>query len=471
MTNSHNSGQKNEMPSEIKQSKYPKVSVYIASHNYGRFLEQAIESVLRQHYLNWELLVIDDGSTDETDEIMRLYASHPKIKTYKTQNIGLPSVANFALSQAMGEYIIRLDGDDIFDENILLVLASYLDANKDCALVFSDYYLVDEGGEVLSHERRHKLSEINHVNDMPPNGACTLVRVEILKSLGGYREDLGAQDGFDLWAKIRNTHDVFNVNLPLFHYRRHGNNLTNKSSHIFAARRTIKRDATENILQTCRPILCVIPCRKNYDFRTDLWASKLGGRSLLHRKIEICLSSNLFNKVIVASDDHDVLDVLGQFSDSRLEFFLRDSSETIRSRSVVNTLKKVSEKYDPTASGITVLSYISSPFASKDSIEESIYTLIFNDADCSLGVVEAKEPIYCRTQFGLKAINQLNTFRTDYDYVYKEANVALATKNINFRSGSLMGPVVVNFLVPAEESFYIDSELKFKIATVIDSNE
>ena len=100
-----------------KVSKAVKVSVYIASYNYGRFLEQAIESVLRQHFSDWELLIIDDGSTDETSKIMQLYANHPKVKLFKLENIGLPAVANFALNKARGEYLIRLDGDDIFDEN------------------------------------------------------------------------------------------------------------------------------------------------------------------------------------------------------------------------------------------------------------------------------------------------------------------------------------------------------------------
>ena len=103
------------------------ISVYIISHNYARYLEDAIESVLRQTIDNWELLLIDDGSTDETPEIISLYRDHPKINTFKTDGIGLPAACNLALNSANGEYLIRLDGDDIFDENILLILSHYLD--------------------------------------------------------------------------------------------------------------------------------------------------------------------------------------------------------------------------------------------------------------------------------------------------------------------------------------------------------
>src|SRR5262245_6069839 len=127
----------------------PKVTVYVVSHNYGRFLPEAIESVLRQHYEDWELLLIDDNSTDNTAEVMRLYESDPRVRIFRTTGIGLPAVANLALREARGDYLIRLDGDDVFDENILFVMTSYLDRHPELALVFPDYYLMDEGGEIF----------------------------------------------------------------------------------------------------------------------------------------------------------------------------------------------------------------------------------------------------------------------------------------------------------------------------------
>ena len=102
----------------MKMNKAPLITVYIASHNYGRYLSDAIESVLRQTVEDWELIIIDDGSTDETPQIVDRYSSHPRISVFCTDNIGLPSVCNLALENAKGKYIIRLDGDDIFDENI-----------------------------------------------------------------------------------------------------------------------------------------------------------------------------------------------------------------------------------------------------------------------------------------------------------------------------------------------------------------
>jgi len=154
----------------------PRITVYVPSRNYGRFLSDAIESVLRQTVDDWELMVIDDGSTDDTSEVMQLYRGHPKISLHRTEGIGLTSVCNFALKRAQGRYVIRLDGDDVFDENILLVLGNHLDRDKSLALVFPDYYLVDPFGKVFAQERRERLYSSNHMLDLPPNGACTLVR-------------------------------------------------------------------------------------------------------------------------------------------------------------------------------------------------------------------------------------------------------------------------------------------------------
>ena len=283
----------------------PLITVYIPSRNYGRFLANAIDSVLRQTYENWELIVIDDASTDSTADVMNLYRGHPQISLHRTSGIGLPAVCNFALSKASGDCIIRLDGDDVFDENILLILGTHLKQNPDVALVFPDYYLVDDFGEIYAHESGRRLYQDNHMLDMPPNGACMLIRKVVLEELGGYRVDLGAQDGFDLWSRIRDRYKSANVSLPLFYYRRHGANLTTNTHRILAARRQIKKDAIRQRLKGSRPVIAVIPCRRNYDFVADLWKREINGRSLLERDIEVCLASDIIDRVVVTCDNPD----------------------------------------------------------------------------------------------------------------------------------------------------------------------
>ena len=183
----------------------PKYSVYIVSHNYGHYVEQAIQSVFEQTETNWELLLIDDGSSDNTSQIFQKYEKNPRIRTFNTNGIGLNAVCNFALNEAFGDYIIRLDGDDYFDENILLVLGNYMSQDSSIGIVYSDHFLVDKDGKKFSYEFTQKINK-NENSIEPPNGACCLIDVAKLKKIGGYNTNLNAQDGLDLWLKMKDHH-------------------------------------------------------------------------------------------------------------------------------------------------------------------------------------------------------------------------------------------------------------------------
>ena len=115
-----------------------KISVYMASYNYADFIEEAINSVIHQTLDDWELIVINDGSTDDTEEVLKQYESNQKIRIIHQQNQGLNITNNIALRLARGEYIMRLDADDYLDENALSVLSDSLDRNKAFDLVFPD---------------------------------------------------------------------------------------------------------------------------------------------------------------------------------------------------------------------------------------------------------------------------------------------------------------------------------------------
>lgn len=448
----------------------PRFTVYVPSHNYGRFLSGAVESVLRQSVQDWELIVIDDGSEDDTARVMQLYRGHPQISLHHTGGIGLPAVCNFALHQARGEYVIRLDGDDVFDENILLVLGNYLDQNQDVALVFPDYYLMDDDGEVFWHERRARLYSEDHMMDAPPNGAGTLVRREALQELGGYREDLGAQDGFDLWSRIHERYKCANINLPLFYYRRHGSNLTTNTQHILMARREIKKDAIRAKLEALRPVIAVIPCRRNYDFEVDLWKQEINGQTLLEREIQVCTRSELFDHIVVACDNPEAERLVRNSADRRLQFFLRNPKDTIRSASIVTTMEKVARHLDPDFEGITTVSYIQTPFVSAGTLEEAVTTLVMSGADSSRGVEEIKSDLYRRTAHGLEIVNRRLELGSRSNILYRDAQTCVATLNRNLRNGSLTGPAIASFEMSSAESFFIGAPEDLAIARISAEN-
>ena len=446
----------------------PKITVYCISHEYGKFLEQAVESVLRQTTDNWELLLIDNASVDKTASVVEYYLNDPRIRAFRLEENGnLPSVCNFALEQAKGDYIMRLDGDDFLDENILLILGNWLDQNPEHNLVFPDYYLVTESGEVFSHQRREKISEKNHLLDVPANGACTMIRAETLKAIGGYREDLGAQDGFDLWSKIFDHRKFANINLPLFFYRRHGRNMTERASVIQDARRKIKLDAIKDHIEKFRPISLVIPCRENYDFTKDVWDASFKQSTLLRHCLSKFLSSKLADNIVVACDNEAVRNVLAEFKDERIIFHLRQKEETFRSAPLASSLEKALQQSDPKKTGTTLVTYCQAPFVSVGTIEEALTTLAMNDADSSLGVEVINEPIYKRDAHGLLKINKQSGFSSDFDQLYRETNCILATRSRNLSKGSLLGSEKALFIVPASENFFIDSRQKLEIAEIL----
>lgn len=443
------------------------VTVYIPSRNYGRFLSDAIESVLRQSLDSWELLLVDDGSADGTGEILARYESDPRVRIFRTGGIGLSGVANLALREARGEYVVRLDADDVLDENALLVLAHHLDRHPEVALVFSDHYLIDEEGAILLHERRHRLFTENHLLDLPPNGAGTMVRRKVLEEIGGYREDLGARDGMDLWTKISRDRKADNVNLPLYFYRRHGQNLTENVSLLLSADRTIKREAIAPLVDAHRPIVAVVPCRRRYDLCPDLWREEVGGRSLLARTLEACAACSLLDEIVVTSDAPEAGEAARAVGDPRIRFVERPVAETQRSRSIVQTLERVARDLVLPPEGTLALSYIQAPFKTTAMLEDAVSNLVLHDVDSAFAVEVMTDPLYRRTPNGLAPINPRRPLSTDFDTIYREAPSVSAVRVRNVLVGSLTGARTAFFPVQRREAFFVDSREDLETARAL----
>ena len=133
----------------------PLVTVYITNFNYGRYIKDSIDSVLNQSFQNFELLIIDDGSTDNSIEIINKYSDNDKIKIIIQDRIGLNATNNIALKQAKGEFIIRLDADDYFENNALEIMIDIIKSNDDVVLMFPDYHIVDDSNSIIRTVRRH----------------------------------------------------------------------------------------------------------------------------------------------------------------------------------------------------------------------------------------------------------------------------------------------------------------------------
>ena len=256
-----------------------------------------------------------------------------------------------------------------------------------------------------------------------------------------------------------------NVNLPLFYYRRHGNNLTKNIVRILSARRQINKDAINEKLKQYYPVIAVIPCRRNFDFVQNLWNIEIGGKTLLERDIEVCLMSDFITKIVVTCDNFEARKTVESFNDQRIEFHLRDEKSTIRSTSLVPTLREITSKYDENYEGITVIRYIQTPFVSSKVLNDAISSLLINEAESSYGVQLVDHELYRRTSNGLETLRRSSTsFKTDFDNIYRDARTFTALKNRNLKFGTIKGFLTSCFEVTADESFFINSIKDIEVA-------
>lgn len=362
-----------------KTSQFPKVSVYIVNHNYGRYFEQAIESLLAQSYDDFEILVVDNGSTDGSREIISRYATHPKVAVLFQENIGLNRTNNVAISRTTGRYIMRLDADDFLHENALANMVAMLDRRPDVGLVFPDYFLVDEQGENMRMIQRHNFDEVT-ILDQPAHGACTMIRRECLEALDGYDESYHCQDGWDIWVRFIQRFGVANIRLPLFYYRQHGASLTRNEERILSTRSEILRKAADQKSQQLDTI-AVIPVRGSITDPNSLALRSLAGKPLLDWTIEAALEADRISRVLITSPDDEVEQHINDRFGDRVAFFKRDWKLALLDISLDQTLTELfsslPEKWR-VFEAIALL-FVESPFRKARYIDTAIDALeVFN---------------------------------------------------------------------------------------------
>ena len=439
----------------------PKVTVYITAHNYGRYLQQAVESVLKQTLQDWELIIINDGSTDETEEVLKAYADHFKIRmVHQETPQGLPISCNNALKLAKGEYFIRLDADDYFDENALLVLSSVLDSRPEAGLVYPDYYHISEDGEMLELVRRKKIDEEAMLLDLPAHGAGTMIRVSALKELNGYNEKIRCQDGYDLWIRFIHKFKVYNVNLPLFYYRRHGTNLTNNVGKILSTRRKIKRDFVRERFKYDMPnVLAIIPARGNC-----MPMKELCGRPMISYTIEEVKKAETINRMAVVTED----DAIARFCLSLgVEVIRRPARlampNTPVEPSIVYALDKLQESagYSP---DIVVMPHINSPLKKAEHIDEAVDTLLIFKTDSAISVCEDRMFHYQHSYNGLEPLFKKRQLRLEKEALYAENGAIYASRREKITSNNFLGEVIGHIEMEDEFSVHVDRDFEFWLA-------
>ncbi len=193
-----------------------KVSCIIPTYNRAIYLKQAIDSVLNQQFDSYELIVVDDGSSDNTASIVNEYGSN--IRYVKQYNRGVSAARNLGLEIARGKYIAYLDSDDLWTPCKLSIQSRFLEQNLDYCLCYTEEIWYRNGIRVNPGKRHRKYSGYIFPKCLPlciisPSSA--MMHKKILEMIGGFNEDLPAAEDYDLWLRITSKFQVYLVPVPL----------------------------------------------------------------------------------------------------------------------------------------------------------------------------------------------------------------------------------------------------------------
>lgn len=452
----------------------PLVTVYITNYNYARFLKQSIESVLNQTFKQYEILIIDDGSTDNSRDIIESYRGYSNIEIIYQQNKGLNITNNIAMRSANGKYLMRLDADDFLVENALELMVSKLESNPDIGLVFPDYYYVDAAGNVTGEERRHNFEEEVSLYDQPAHGACTMVRLSYLINVGGYNENFNCQDGYELWIKFISRYKVTNINTPLFYYRRHSNNLTNNEEKILQTRKEIKELFVRQN-HSLPTTLCVIPVRKTIIGSVNWPLHEVNGKTVLEHKIETCLKTKNIKHVVLSVSDSNVFEfiVRKQNYGSRVTVLQRPDSFAGLNENLYHTMSHALDHLLPTKYEAVVSVSLDYPFTGSDIIDDAINTLVLFNSDTVISVRPDTQMYYQHTGHSLKPILEQDKFtRLEREALYKGAGgIILSKVDSIVRSKRMISGRVSHVVVDRKTAFGVFSDFDFQIFNLLQADQ
>ena len=209
----------------------PRVSVLMTVYNGIPFLEESLKSVLNQTYLDFECVVVDDGSTDGTADLLRQFSERdPRFFIIHRENGGTAAAANQGLAQCSGEYVARMDADDISLPTRLERQVAYLDAHPDCGLVGTQVVpLGDRGiGKSLHLPLDHSsISIALRSGRHAVAHSAIMMRTTLLKQIDGYWKHRLVDD-WDMMLRMSEICQLANMNEVLHHYRIHRGSLNGK---------------------------------------------------------------------------------------------------------------------------------------------------------------------------------------------------------------------------------------------------
>lgn len=200
------------------------ISVVLPVHNGEQFLSESIDSILNQTFTGWELILVNDCSTDMSLSIMEEYAKKDtRIKVIDSKvNLKLPAALNRGFREAKGEYLTWTSDDNMYRKNAFEQMYNYMVENPETGLVYADFDYIDEEKKYI-HEQSIEPENIYWGDCV---GACFLYKQEVLESVGEYDTDFFLVEDYEYWIRISKKYKVRHLKENLYRYRVHNNSLT-----------------------------------------------------------------------------------------------------------------------------------------------------------------------------------------------------------------------------------------------------
>ena len=200
----------------------PLISVIIPAYNAENTIGETVESVLNQTFSDFEMIVIDDGSTDATLEKLKTVRD-PRLRVLSQANLGSQRSRNRGLAEAVGEYVAFLDSDDLWTSDKLEAQLKALQAAPDAGVAYSWTVFIDGAGQFLRHGRHITVNgdalERLLVSDFLESGSNPLIRSQALLEVGGWDESLSAAQDWDLYLRLAAKYPFVNVPRSQILYR------------------------------------------------------------------------------------------------------------------------------------------------------------------------------------------------------------------------------------------------------------
>lgn len=213
----------------------PAVSIILPVYNAEKYLKQAVESVLAQSFPDFELIIINDGSTDGSQEIIQNFRD-PRIKMVRQENKGITATLNVGLSMSHAEYIARIDADDVWSNpNKLSIQMEYLSRNPDCVLLGTWANVIDENDKQISCLKYPETDREIRSGLLTKNcfvHPSVVFRKETALRAGVFNEQEKYVEDYGLWLRMGQYGKFANIPQYLMSYRIHQNSTTQRQNLI-----------------------------------------------------------------------------------------------------------------------------------------------------------------------------------------------------------------------------------------------